>query len=455
MGCSGHPIVQTPNLDRLAARGTRFTNAYSNSPICVPVRAAIATGRYPHQTGYWDSVLAYDGRERSWAHQLRDAGHEVVSIGKLHYQSAENDNGFTDIRHPMYILNGVGFVEALLRDDPPPYDAARDYAEELGAGSTNYTDYDLVVCEATCDWLRTVGSQPHDKPWVLSASFVSPHYPLIAPAEFLALYPPEAMPLPFAYEPDERPTHAGVTPIISTYDYDRYFETEQQVRLAIAGYYALTTFLDAQIGRILDTLDACGLTDSTRIIFTSDHGDMLGNHGIWAKSVMYEDSVAVPFIMAGPDVAEGAVEEAPVSLVDLYPTIVDAAGLPVGPELAGQSLLQPLPANRTVLSEHHDAGSYAAAYMLRQNRWKYVYHVGHVPQLFDMVADPHELNDLGTHPDYAGVVSDFEAQLRAMFDPEAVNAQCFVDQRAKIEELGGREAIINLPSFGFTPLSAE
>lgn len=452
LGCYDHPMVQTPNLDRLAARGTRFTNAYSNSPICVPVRAAIATGQYPHQTGYWDSVIAYDGRVPSWAHRLRDAGHEVVSIGKLHYQSAENDNGFTDILHPLYILNGIGFAEGLLRENPPPYTATRAYAEELGAGETSYTDYDRLICEATCEWLQTKGSQPHDKPWVLSTSFVSPHYPLIAPEAFFERYPPENVPLPFAYAENERPTHPGVTPITTVYNYDAHFQTEAQMRVAIAAYYGLTTFLDALVGQILDTLDECGLTETTRIIFTSDHGDMLGNHGIWAKSVMYEDSVAIPFIMAGPDVPSGQVETTPVSLIDLFPTILDAAGVPVDPAAAGQSLLDPLPANRAVLSEHHDCGSLAAAYMLRQNRWKYVYHVGHSPQLFDMVADPQERHDLGTHPDYASVVAQFEATLRTMLDPEAVNARAFRDQQAKIVELGGEEAILNLPSFGFTPL---
>ena len=126
LGCAGHPLVHTPHLDRLAARGTRFTNAYTSSPMCVPTRAALACGDHVHRTGFWDSATPYDGSAATWMHRVRDAGHEMVSIGKLHFRSGEDDNGFSEEILPMHVVGGVGWMAALLREDPPAYDAAAD-----------------------------------------------------------------------------------------------------------------------------------------------------------------------------------------------------------------------------------------------------------------------------------------------------------------------------------------
>ena len=132
LGCAWHPIVHTPHLDRLAARGTRFTNAYTSSPMCVPTRAALACGDYVHRTGFWDSATPYDGSAATWMHRVRDAGHEMVSIGKLHFRSGEDDNGFSEEILPMHVVGGVGWMAALLREDPPAYDAAAELAADSG-----------------------------------------------------------------------------------------------------------------------------------------------------------------------------------------------------------------------------------------------------------------------------------------------------------------------------------
>lgn len=458
MGCAGHAIVKTPNLDHLAARGTRFTSAYTPSPICVPGRASLATGRHVHATGCWSSAEPYDGVMPGWGHRLIAEGHQVVSIGKLHYRETSDANGFDPEILPMHVLNGVGWATALLRHQREPDKDAWAYAAELGPGETSYTTYDRAVCDAARDWLRDAARRTGDKPWVLFVSFVSPHFPLIAPSRFFDLYPPDMMDLPIAYDSAERPRHPVLKALTGHLDYDSHFTGEDQLRLARAGYYGLCSFLDDNIGKVLGVLEEVGLADDTRVLYTSDHGDMLGNHGIWAKSVMYEDSAGVPMILSGPGVPEGGSVATPVSLVDVYQTAVGAVGGALNEDergLPGDSLIDianGAHSERAVLSEYHDGGSVTGFFMLRQGRWKYIHYVGYAPQLFDLEADPDELIDLGEVDEYAEVRVDCEAKLRDIVNPEAANQRAFADQAARIEALGGEEAVRRLATFGFTPV---
>ena len=193
LGCADHPVVNTPNLDRLAHQGTRFTRAYTNSPLCVPARAVFATGRYTHQTGYWDNALAYDGRIPSWGHRLQDEGIPVSSIGKLHYCNEKDNTGFDQQIIPMHITNGVGDVHGSIRPELPVRYQSRQYVEEVGPGETKYTRYDRDITEKSCQWLQHEGSKT-DKPWVLFVSLICPHFPLIAPEAYYNQYPLDSLP---------------------------------------------------------------------------------------------------------------------------------------------------------------------------------------------------------------------------------------------------------------------
>ncbi len=461
MGCSGHPVVRTPTLDRLAASGARFTNAYTNSPICVPARASLATGRHVHQIGNWSSAEPYKGDVPGWGHRLIGDGHRVVSIGKLHYRDSGDPNGFEPEILPLHVVDGVGWMTALLRRDPPiGSDVNAGFARDVGAGETAYTQYDRDICAAACDWLRGEGARGGDKPWVLFVSFVCPHYPLIAPAEFHAMYAPQDAGWPCAYAPDRRPTHPVLTELARYFDYDAYFDATR-VREARAAYYGLCSFLDDNIRQLLATLEDGGLAGDTRILYTADHGEMLGDHGFWAKSVMYEGAAAVPLIVAGPGIAAGAVIETPVSHVDCYQTIVESVGATLSDAeraLPGHSLIDIAAGaapERTVLSEYHDGGAITGFFMVRVGRWKYVHYVGYAPQLFDLIADPTEENDLGESPDHAELRAECEARLRDMLDPEAVNAQAFADQARRAEALGGAAAIRARGDFSYTPAPGE
>ena len=454
-GCYGNSIVRTPNIDALSARGVTFDNAYCNSPICVPSRASLATGEYPHRTRHWDNAHPYDGGVPSWHHNLREAGHEVVSIGKLHFRAPEDDAGFSESHHPIYVVDGQGDVVGLLRKDGSPRKAASAMAEKAGSGPSGYSDFDNRVADSAVAWL---GNRPaaSEKPWVLFVSFVLPHFPLIAPKKFFDMYADVPIPLPDQYEPGERPSHPGVDAYRNVFNYDDYFD-ERTLRVALQAYYGMCSHLDHNVGRVLSALTAAGRNDDTLVVYASDHGESLGNRGLWGKSLFYEDSCAVPMVMAGPGVDNGARCETPVSLVDLYPTIVQAAGgildereqaLPGSDlcEIARETI-----ADRVVFSEYHAAGSASGGFMVRKGNWKLVYYVGHAPQLFDLAEDPREKVNLAGRKETVAIQADLESELRRIVDPEAADALAFSDQAQRIEQLGGEEVIRSTAEIGFTP----
>ena len=200
MGCAGHGIIRTPNLDALAAGGTRFTAAYTTCPLCVPARASFATGRYVHQEGYWDNADGYEGAIPSWHHQLRERGHEVVSIGKLHFRGAPgDDHGFSQEIVPMHIIDAIGDVKGLVRDDIPMRKGGDKMAKYAGPGESPYTVYDRDIAARAQIWLHEAAKKKHDKPWVLFVSFVAPHFPLTAPPEWYYEYADRDLPIPKQY----------------------------------------------------------------------------------------------------------------------------------------------------------------------------------------------------------------------------------------------------------------
>ena len=455
LGCHGNGLAKTPHIDALAARGTRFSTAYCNSPICIPARAAFATGRYINQIGYWDNADPYEGSEPSWHHRLRDSGHEVVSIGKLHFRGGD-DNGFSEEILAMHVVEGLGDLMGLVRSDLPVRGGAYKIARSAGPGESEYTAYDRDITAQAVRWLKAAAAKQHDKPWTLFVSWVCPHFPLTAPQQFYDLYAPDRMPWPKLYGEAERPRHPYVRDYAGSCNYDDHFDDEK-VRVAIAAYYALCSFLDDNIGQLMAVLNDAGLTDDTNVMYTSDHGDNLGARGLWGKSTMYEEAARVPLIMTGPDVPSGVVRDAPVTHVDCYPTFLECAGeVPneAEREYPGHSLFEIAAGaepNRTILSEYHAMGSTTGSFMIREGHYKYVYYVGYPPQLFDLKADPEELRDLGEDPGFGEILAQCEAKLRAILDPEAVDARAKARQQAQMTRHGGRDAVIARGDLGYSP----
>lgn len=456
MGCAGHPAVKTPNLDALAADGTRFANAYSPSPICVPARACLATGRSVHETGYWDNATPYDGSIRSWAHRLRDEGHHVCAIGKLHYRGSEDDVGFSETIDNLHVHEGFGDLFGLVRKSAPERDGAQNYARHIGPQESSYTRYDRKIAVRAEQWLRERAAAPEGKPWLLFVGFVMPHFPLQAPPNYYAMYDEAEIPMPRLSAPDERARHPFLRAMTEVLPYDKYF-TEEARRTAIQSYLGMVSLLDHHIGRLRTALDEAGLGDSTRVIYASDHGELLGNHGMWGKMCFFEESVGVPLIVSGAGVDKGRVEDSPVTLLDMYPTFLEALGVTPDDQevhLSGRSLFetlrQPQP-ERLILSEYHAAGAATGGFMVRKGRWKYIHYVGMPPQLFDLWSDPHEAVDLGDSPQHEEIRSALEAELQQRLDPDAVSKRAFTDQEEKIALHGGRDEILKRGDFGHSP----
>jgi choline-sulfatase len=460
-GCYGHRYVKTPNIDRIAASGVRFENSYSTSALCCPARAGIATGRYPHQTGFWDNAIAYDGRVPSWHHRLREQGHTVVAIGKLHYRSVDDDNGFTEEIEPMHLHDGQGAIKNLLRgydEEPPKSDGSfwKLYMTRSGIGETHYQNYDRRITEKAIAWLKR-HKRSGKKPWVLYVSYISPHPPFTVPKRLYDLYPEHEMPLPAAFHPDQRSEHPASA-------YLRHMDGildmtgrnhESALRRIAAGYFGLITHMDEQIGAVMKAAEKLGMLGTTRIAYTSDHGDLFGTHGLLGKKNLYEGAVGVPLLLSGPGVPQGIVSRQIVSHVDLFPTLVEGAGARLAAaddDLKGVSLWPTVTGEDRVrigFAEYHAQASKAAAYVLRDGHMKLIYHVGMPPQLFDLAQDPDEMNNLSeSAPD---IVKTLEGKLRAICDPESVDARAKADQRKWVDHWGGKDKVAGSSQILFTP----
>ena len=458
MGCSGHPLVRTPNMDRLAARGTRFTNAWTPCPICVPARASLATGRHVHDVGCWDNAIAYDGRVPGWGQRLQSEGMRVESIGKLHYRNESDPTGFDRQQEPMHIHEGVGLLWGSVRDPMPEKAGRSPLFDQLGPGTSSYNRYDQRIADLAVAWLEERAAAPDAKPWMLFLGFVAPHMPLMVPQKYLDLYPLDRIELPKLLPRAGYRRHPWVERMAKHWDHDATLGTDERRKLAIACYFGLITYLDEQIGRVVGALERTGLLESTRIIYTTDHGDNLGTRGLWNKCVMYRESTGIPLITAGPGIEKGKVCKTNASLVDIYPTVLAGMGLEPTPAergLPGASLFNlassPDDPNRNGFSEYHAVGAATGAFMLTRGRFKYHYYVGFPAELFDLEADPEETRDLAGDPAFAGVVADLEAQLRAMLDPEAVDRRAKDDQNALVARYGGPEAVRTMGNTGTTP----
>jgi choline-sulfatase len=455
LGCHGNPHIRTPNLDRLASEGALFSAAYCNSPICVPARAAFATGRYVHETGYWDNATGYDGRVTSWGHMLAGHGTDCYSIGKLHYRSERDNTGFREQILPMHLVNGIGDVLGSVRDPLPVRKKGSSLAREIGPGESDYTRYDRSIAQAACEWIKCHAQES----WVLFVSFVAPHFPLICPPEFYALYGPESVSLPKCGAPTAWPKHPWIDALRDCFNFDTHFIDDERRRIAIASYMGLCSFVDHQIGSVLSALERAGIADETLTIYTSDHGDNLGARGLWGKSTMYEESAAVPLLMRAPGLPQGRRAPTPVSHVDIAPTLADWFGIAAEPGWRGESLLgiaaeAPRP-ERVVISEYHAAGAASGAFMIRRGSWKLVWYVGFAPQLFNLADDPEELADLGASPQHRAIRDDLEQALRRICDPEAVDARAKADQRVLVERHGGVQAVVARGGFGATPAPGQ
>ena len=433
MGNSGHPFVRTPHLDRFAEHCYTYDNAYCNYPICTPSRLSMLTGRYPHQIEAWDLGAVLDRKHKTWGDYLTQAGYETALCGRTHF------NGTDRL---------LGFSKRLLDDLPrwrhtkgtPPRRTPDDrrgsnsHVAECGPGDHEHTRYDKKVADLAVDYLHKKAASQSEEPFLLYCGFMHPHFPLIAPPEFLTWYIPDTLELPDTWNEPLESQH----PIIQHHRWawrNDIPPPEETVRCALACYYALVSALDAQIGRILEAIDTSSLRENTVVIYTSDHGEMAGSHGIWQKQCFYEAAVKVPLMLRLPSGESGRIAQN-VSLIDVLPTILEIAGLEKPSDLPGESLLQIAQhqqdeTTRTVFSEYHDRGLLNAGYMLKQGDYKLCHYVGSHPQIFNVDIDPLENDDLALNPEYASIRSTLEDTLHTIIDPELVDARAKANQQKR------------------------
>lgn len=463
-GFGGSPWVHTPHLDRLAAQSLRFTRCWTPSPICVPARASIATGRWVHRHRCWDNAIAYDGALPSWHHRLRACGVQVEALGKLHFRDSRDDTGFSTQHETMHLADGVGQVWGSVRDPLPEQGGGAELFRRMGAGESDYNRFDQRIAEGACQWIDRRARQCADShaagrdapPAALWVGLVAPHFPLVVPQRYLDLYPPQALPGFKLRVQDGYRRHPWVERLANYNRLDDQLGSDERRHLAQACYFALVSFMDEQVGRILSALDASGLAQDTLVIYTSDHGDNLGARSLWNKSVLYRECTGVPLLLRGRTLAPG-LHDGPASLVDLYPTVLESLGIgrSESDPAEGRSWLalaaQPEP-ERAVLSEYHAIGSPSAGFMLHRGHWKLHHYVGYPPELFDLDADPEETQDLASDPACADALQAMQDALRRMLDPEQVDRQAKDDQNALVERHGGRAAALQVGRIGATPV---
>jgi len=433
-----HPLVQTPHMDRLAQMGTTFQNAYCNSPLCGPSRMSFMTGQYIHHIHAYDNATPLRSDIITWPHVLRASGYEVVISGKQHFVGTDQLHGFEtqlsrDLHAELWTKNGI------LRGTPDWTKGIRDAKPWGGlaqakAGHTTEIEVDDHVEKTTLAYLRDPARK--NKPWCINASFIAPHFPLIAPQRFWDLYPLDNIDLPEIppeHLANQHPVYQRMRRMFGCVDFP-----EEQVRKARAGYYALITYLDEKIGRLIDCLEETGQLENTLIVYTSDHGEMNGEHGMWRKSNFYEASARIPLQMAWPGVIpqNKRIKEV-VSLVDLIATLPDIANIDPPEPFDGDSLM-PLITSQNhnwkneAFCEYLAHGVIGPMAMLRQGDFKLNYSLGDPPELYDLANDPNEFHNIAQDSDQQTRVKTMQTHLLSHWDAEQIRQDVLKSQQERL-----------------------
>ena len=421
----GHRFVKTPNMDRLAKEGNVFDSAYCNAPLCVPSRLSFMTGKQVSNCEGWDNATPLPSDVMTWPYALRSAGYDCALSGKMHLIGPDRLHGFghqlahdphgdppEDDRASLNLDPGGGHPIFPWEDGVPTASEPWASVQEAGAGTTPMIDADNLIEERAVEYLRSEDRKTN--PWALCVGFVAPHFPFVVPEPYFSMYYPEHADLPMNPQGHLENLPDAARRTRQALNFDGY--SEDEIRRARAAYYGLITFLDDKIGRLLQTLEDQGLFENTVVIYTSDHGESLGEHGLWRKMNFYEQSVRVPLQISWPKVLPCETRHnVPVSLVDATATILDLAG--ISPEvirlmeLDGESLV-PLMTSKDssvrgeAFSEHLAHGTDRPRAMIRKGSFKLCYsHGGSVGEssdveLYDLKNDPGEFENLAGQTKY-------------------------------------------------------
>ncbi len=420
IGALRHPVVKTPALDALAASGVSFTSAYCAYPMCTPARASFMTGLLTPQHGVWDLGSPLSSGLPTWAHALRAAGYRTTISGRMHFIGPDQMHGFERRVCPGVTAEKTPFTEG---EWEQPLSREHKMLQPIAdAGPTDERTraeiYDDGVLEASLQELRRFAGSPSDHPWTLMVGFILPHFPFAISRGHYDLY--EGLDIPMPRTPPDGGSFEEHVPEQMAGNRRRLGLTsdgaaDEDVRMARRCYYAMVTRVDEMVGRLTSELQRLGLARNTWVVYLSDHGESLGEHGFWSKGTFWEESVRVPLIVARPGERNaGAHCAAPVSQVDWLPTVLDVIGQEWCEPMPGRSLVPLLDdpgqtwADRAVLSDYACQGTRALMRMVRKGNYKACFAPGFPPTLFDLEADPHEWNDLCHSRDHRTVLAELE-----------------------------------------------
>ena len=424
-------------MSRLAETGVVFDAAYTASPLCSPARASLLTGLLPSRTGVYDNAAEFRAELPTFAHHLRSAGYHTVLAGKMHFCGPDQLHGFEERLTTDIYPADFGWTPDWDHPEVRPT-WYHDMSSVTLAGPclrSNQLDFDEEVAFAAERSLFGHIRSGDERPFCYVVSFTHPHDPFTIPRQWWDLYRDKDIPMPATPPPGAEP-HPHERRLRAVCGADATVVTADQVRAARRAYYGAISYLDSQIARLLAVLRDTGRLDNTVVIVTSDHGEMLGERGAWYKMSCYEGAARVPLIIWSPRRFAAHRVAAPVSTMDLLPTLADLAdaGDPGPGPLDGRSLLPHLsgsPDRDEAVAEYLAEGAIAPIVMIRRGRFKFVHSPADPDQLFDLSADPRELVNLAADRAAAGLASEFSRQIAERWDLPALDRAVRLSQRRR------------------------
>ncbi len=427
-GAYDHPLVKTPHLDALAARGMRFDAAYCNAPLCAPSRFSFMSGQWISHIAGYDNASEFKASIPTFAHALRHAGYRTCLSGKMHFVGPDQMHGFEErLTTDIYPSDHAWTPDWEASDERiDKWYHNMDSVREAGTAATTFQiEYDDETCFFARRRIMEYAMNKVD-PFSMVISFIHPHDPYVARPEWWNLYDSNDIDMPNTDAPSDPHTERLRVGIEADVD----IPTDQEIRNARQAYYANVSYFDSKIGEIVKALDESEQLDNTVIVVTSDHGDMLGERGLWYKMNFFEHSARVPMVFAGPGIQHGISAE-PVSLLDLYPTFLELAKTadeyPEGftANVDGTSMVPLLTGagegyNGRAVAEYCAECASHPMLMIREGDFKYIHCDVDPAQLFNVVTDPRELVNLAEDPDHQEVAKKFAAQAAEHWDSEKV-----------------------------------
>ena len=439
----GHPVVQAPVLSQLAAEGVQFDSAYTNSPLCAPGRFSMMAGQLASRIDAWDNAAEFRAEIPTFAHYLRRAGYRTCLSGKMHFVGPDQLHGFEDRLTTDMYPGDFGwtptwdqperihwwFHNMLSVTEAGPYDRSLEM------------EHDDEVAFTSSRWLHEHARSNDKRPFMLCVSLMQPHDPYLGPREDWARYRDEDIDLPRVPRIAPAKREPLGMRMYELYDRDEYRVSERHVRRARRGYYAMITYADRLAGQVLEALRQSGQADDTVIVVSADHGDMLGERGLWYKMNFFEHSTRVPMILHAPRRWRPRRVAQNVSLLDLLPTFCELANggkrTAYAEPVDGRSLLGLADGidtrwPDTVYGEYMGEGTFEPAFMIRRGPWKYISCVGDPPQLYNLIDDPDELRNLCGEPAHAAQAAAFAKEVAGKWDSAALRERIVASQKRRV-----------------------